>query len=85
MPRVLAVGLILFLASCSGSRQGPDAPGLWSNGTLLHDGLQRTFRTYVPVGAPASAPLVVLLHGGKGSAEEGYKAGRREWLQIAEE
>lgn len=60
----------------------PQSPGTGtgsSPGTeqyrMTSGGVQRTYRVYRPVGLPANAPLVVMLHGGGGSgavAEQYY-------------
>lgn len=48
------------------------------DGTSVHvidiGGLERTYRVYKPVGLSASAPLVVMLHGGFGSAKHAERA-----------
>lgn len=44
----------------------PGAPrlsGSVTKGTITVDGLQRTYRTYVPQGLAKGAPLVVVMHG----------------------
>lgn len=43
-----------------------------TTGTIRHDGLERSYRLYVPSGAKADADLamVVALHGGLGSADQ---------------
>ena len=45
----------------------PDADGS-EEFTLLSGGIARTYRVHTPAGLPAEAPLVVMLHGGGGSA-----------------
>jgi polyhydroxybutyrate depolymerase len=45
-------------------------------------GLDRSYRLYVPAGLPAVAPLVVMLHGGFGSAEQAERA--YGWNQLAD-
>lgn len=44
-----------------------------SAGTLVHDGLTREFLVYVPTTVRTPAPLVIVLHGGGGTAE-GFRA-----------
>lgn len=41
----------------------PPLPGTVVAGTLEHDGLQRSWRSFVPDSAPAQPPLVLVLHG----------------------
>jgi polyhydroxybutyrate depolymerase len=61
------LGVLLLVAGCSST-----LPSGFVIGPSLHHinvgGLDRTYRLYKPVGAPASAPLVVMLHGYSGSA-----------------
>jgi polyhydroxybutyrate depolymerase len=45
-------------------------------------GLDRSYRLYVPAGLPASAPLVVMLHGGFGSADQAERS--YGWNQLAD-
>ena len=81
MTRRLAaiVGLILVVAGCS-FWQDETLPSGFVTGTSRHTltlgGHDRTYRLYKPAGLPASAPLVVMLHGYSGSgkqAETDYK------------
>ena len=50
--------------------------------TMTVGGLDRSYRVYKPAGLPASAPLVVMLHGGFGSAEQAERA--YGWDQLAD-
>lgn len=65
------VGVLLLVAGCS---SWSDPPAGFVNGTSLHHikvgGLDRSYRLYKPVGVPASAPLVVVMHGYSGSARQ---------------
>ena len=69
------VGVLLVVAACSAScfRREPVRP-VFPQGTTVRPisvgGLDRSYRVYVPAGLPASAPLVIMLHGGLGSAED---------------
>ena len=45
-------------------------------------GIERTYRVYKPAGLPASAPLVVMLHGAFGSGEQAERA--YGWDQLAD-
>ena len=61
------LGVLLLVAGCS-----PTPPSGFVNGTSLHHikvgGHDRSYRLYEPAGIPASAALVVVLHGYSGSA-----------------
>ncbi|MCV7092487.1 extracellular catalytic domain type 1 short-chain-length polyhydroxyalkanoate depolymerase [Mycobacterium interjectum] len=65
------VGVVLLVVGCS---SWSDPPSGFVNGTSLHHikvgGLDRSYRLYKPVGVPASAPLVVVMHGYSGSARQ---------------
>lgn len=67
---------VLALAGCSA--QDPAPPSGFAPGTSVHTitvgGRDRVYRLYQPAGLPASAPLVVMLHGGFGSAEQAERA-----------
>ena len=60
-------------------------PSGFVNGTSIHTinvgGRDRTYRLYKPEGLPASAPLVVMLHGGFGNAEQAERA--YGWDELA--
>jgi polyhydroxybutyrate depolymerase len=72
MPARLAtlVGIVL-VAGCS---SWPALPSGFVNGTSVHHlnvgGHDRSYQLYLPAGLPASAPLVVALHGYSGSARQ---------------
>ncbi len=77
------LGLIVIVAGCSA--RGP-APSGFGTGTSIHTvtvgGADRSYRLYKPAGLPANAPLVVMLHGGFGSAEQSERA--YGWDELAE-
>jgi hypothetical protein len=58
MPSLL---FVVMLVVCS------EASPVTRRDTLIHDGLTRTFRLFVPANPRTPAPLVVVLHGGGGS------------------
>jgi len=76
--RVVAVfGVALVIAGCGGRDAGK--PSAFVEGTSVHTisvgGHDRSYRLYKPKGLPASASLVVMLHGGFGTdaqAERSY-------------
>jgi polyhydroxybutyrate depolymerase len=79
------LGAVLILAGCT-PWEGEKLPSGFANGTSVHHisvgGHDRSYRLYKPAGVPASAPLVVVLHGFSGSAtqaERDYK-----WDQLAD-
>jgi len=79
------LGAVLILAGCA-PWQDEKLPSGFVNGTSIHHisvgGHDRSYRLYKPAGVPASAPLVVVLHGFSGSAtqaERDYK-----WDQLAD-
>jgi polyhydroxybutyrate depolymerase len=63
---VALLGVVLAIAACAA--RGTAQPTGFVDGTSVHTisvgGLDRTYRVYKPEGLPASAPLVVMLHGG---------------------
>jgi polyhydroxybutyrate depolymerase len=83
--RLIAVASVLLLiAGCSGRDAGK--PSGFVEGTSVHTisagGHDRTYRLYKPKGLPASAPLVVMLHGGFGSGKQAERA--YGWDQLAD-
>jgi polyhydroxybutyrate depolymerase len=81
---VALLGVVLVLAGCS-AREAPKASA-FVEGTSLHTirvgGLERTYRLYKPTELTASAPLVVMLHGGFGSAAQAERA--YGWDKLAD-
>ena len=78
------LGVVLMVAGCSPSR--PTPPPGFVTGTSLHTlnvgGRDRTYRLHQPAGLPASAALVVMLHGAVGSAEQAERD--YGWDQLAD-
>jgi polyhydroxybutyrate depolymerase len=74
------VGLVLVIAGCA------TLPSGFVTGTSLHHitvgGHDRSYRLYKPAGASVSAPLVVVLHGYSGSAEQAERA--YGWDKLAD-
>ena len=88
-PPVLLCGCLL--AGCGSRMQLPaadaNAPG-WRAETLMHDGVERHYRLYVPESASGPVPLVLLLHGGTQSADALFSrraGGSQEWSRLADE
>jgi polyhydroxybutyrate depolymerase len=75
------------LTGCSVNPRGTAEPtATIPDGTSVHSigisGLDRSYRVHKPAGLPASAPLVVMLHGGFGSGEQAERA--YGWNQLAD-
>jgi polyhydroxybutyrate depolymerase len=81
---VTLLGVVLMLVSCAHRAGSP--PGGFEGGTSFHTiqagGVDRTYRLYKPSGLPSSAPLVVMLHGGFGSARQAEKS--YDWDELAD-
>lgn len=83
--RVAALlGVVLLIAGCVARETGKSSA--FAEGTSVHTisvgGHDRTYRLYKPAGLPASAPLVIMLHGGFGSAEQAERS--YGWDQLAD-
>ena len=50
--------------------------------TMSFGGVDRSYRIYIPEGVQTPAPLVIMLHGGFGSAQQAERA--YGWDQLAE-
>jgi polyhydroxybutyrate depolymerase len=68
----IGVLLLLTLAGCRAAprQQAPTVPTGQSVQTITVGGRERSFQVYRPASLPARAPLVVMLHGGFGSASQ---------------
>lgn len=82
--RVALLIAVLLVSACAPS--GSAAPAPFTPGGSVHTitvgGIERDYRLYVPAGLPPAAPLVVMLHGGFGSAEQAERA--YGWNQLAD-
>ncbi|MGA8547941.1 MAG: PHB depolymerase family esterase [Mycobacterium sp.] len=83
--RVVAVlGVVMLVAGCFG--RDVAKPSGFVDGTSVHTisvgGHDRTYRLYKPKGLPASAPLVVMLHGGFGNGAQAEKS--YGWDELAD-
>jgi len=80
----MLLGVVLLIAGCAGWH--PKPPSGFVDGTSSHTinvgGRNRVYRLHKPVGVPASAGLVVVLHGGFGSAEQAERS--YGWDQLAD-
>jgi polyhydroxybutyrate depolymerase len=75
--RVVALlGVVLVLAGCVARETAKSSA--FAEGTSVHTisvgGVDRTYRLYKPAGLAASAPLVVMLHGGFGNGAQAEKS-----------
>jgi len=64
--------------------KAPDLPGHMASGFLQHDGLKRTWQAYVPGALSAPAPVVLVLHGSRGSGQRMLE-GTRYGFNVAAE
>jgi polyhydroxybutyrate depolymerase len=81
---VAVLGVVLVLAGCGGRDAGK--PSAFVEGTSVHTisigGHDRSYRLYKPKGLPASAALVIVLHGGFGTGD--YAERNYGWDQLAD-
>jgi polyhydroxybutyrate depolymerase len=81
---VALLSVLLVIAGCSAPSSA--APQGFSAGSTLHTmnfgGLDRSYRLYIPAGLTSPAPLVVMLHGGFGSAQQAERA--YGWDELAD-
>lgn len=75
------LALVLVVAACA-----PAPPSDFGSGVSVHridsGGRERGYRLYKPLGLPASAPLVVVMHGYSGSAKQAERD--YGWDDLAE-
>ncbi len=78
------IAIVLVAAGCSAWE--PKLPTGFVTGTSMHTiavgAAQRAYRLYKPAGLPASAPLVVMLHGYSGSARQAERS--YGWDELAD-
>jgi polyhydroxybutyrate depolymerase len=78
------LAVLLLVAGCA--PRGSAAPQGFTAGSTLHTisfgGLDRSYRVYVPAGVVQPAPLVVMMHGGFGSAQQAERA--YGWDELAD-
>jgi polyhydroxybutyrate depolymerase len=78
------LGALLLTAGCAAS--GSAAPQGFTVGSTVHTmsfgGLDRAYGLYIPDGLSAPAPLVVMLHGAFGSAQQAERA--YGWDELAD-
>jgi polyhydroxybutyrate depolymerase len=86
MRRAAATFVVLVLVVAGCATWEPKPPSGFVTGTSVHtikvDGRDRTYRLYRPARLPASAPLVVMMHGYSGSATEAERA--YGWDELAD-
>jgi polyhydroxybutyrate depolymerase len=86
--RALALlGVLVAVSGCSVNPRGTaESTGAFPDGTSVHSistgGVDRSYRVHKPAGLPASAPLVVMLHGGFGDGKQAERA--YGWDQLAD-
>jgi polyhydroxybutyrate depolymerase len=79
------IAVLLTVVACTPA--GRAAPDGFTEGSTVHTisygGTEdRSYRVYIPAGLPNPAPLVVMLHGGFGSAEQAERS--YGWDQLAD-
>ena len=81
---VVLIAVVLAMAGCAGSSSA--GPQDFTVGSGAHSisvgGLDRDYRLYVPAGLPPGAALVVMMHGGFGSADQAERS--YGWNQLAD-
>jgi polyhydroxybutyrate depolymerase len=79
---VALLGVAFVIAGCAPGEAAQSSHEGTSVHTINVGGLERSYRLYAPVGLPASAPLVVMLHGGLGNAAQAERT--YGWDQLAD-
>ncbi|HEX4558088.1 MAG TPA: PHB depolymerase family esterase [Mycobacterium sp.] len=78
------LAVLVVVAGCAAPSSA--APQGFAQGSSLHTmnfgELNRSYRLYIPAGVHSSAPLVVMMHGGFGSAEQAERA--YGWDELAD-
>src|SRR4051794_25140525 len=82
----LTVLVVMLLAVAGCATPGWAAPPTFTEGSTAPSmrigGLDRDYRLYIPAGVESPAPLVVMLHGGFGSAEQAERS--YGWRELAD-
>jgi polyhydroxybutyrate depolymerase len=71
---IALLGVALIITGCSVRHHKQPGDDRTSVHTISVGGYDRTYRLYKPAGLAASAPLVVMLHGGFGSGKQAERA-----------
>ena len=78
------LSVLLVVAGCA--VPGSASPQAFIEGSTLHTmsfgDLDRSYRLYIPAGLASPAPLVVMMHGGFGSAQQAERA--YGWDELAD-
>ena len=93
--RIKILGLLIlvnYMVSCNKQDDVENLKsGLFSQNTIIVDGITRTYDYYVPSNLGSSPlPLIFLLHGGGSNSddltgESGFKAPYKVWMDIADD
>lgn len=88
---MLGFAILLWLLSLVGwwylssdSAEAPELAGSLQPGELVHDKVPRRWLAWVPATLPAPAPVVIVLHGSLGSAEQMMEATHYGFNVLAE-
>lgn len=85
----ILLALLILLSGCSSRRQLRSAdrlPAGWREASLIHDGMVRWYRIYLPDPLPEKAGLVLYLHGGTLSMRSLFSPladSTQTWFDIA--
>jgi polyhydroxybutyrate depolymerase len=74
--------LLLAVSACTTGTAAAGLPDGTSVRTISVGGVDRSYRVYKPAGTSGSEPLIVMLHGGFGTAEQAERA--YGWNQLAD-
>ena len=66
----IMLGIVMFFAAmCPAMAEDPVLTGTVLQDSLMHDGIKRSFLTYMPDGDIEGRPLILVLHGSKGKGK----------------